>query len=52
MTITTGIVSELDVRQAESQVYAAQSSIVELERAVATTENALSFLLGAESRSD
>lgn len=42
-----GIVSELDVRQAESQVYSAQSSIVELERSVATTENALSFLLGA-----
>lgn len=41
-----GIVSELDVRQAESQVYAAQSSIVDLERSVATTENALSFLLG------
>jgi multidrug efflux system outer membrane protein len=41
-----GIVSELDVRQAESQVYAAQSAIVDLERAVATTENALSFLLG------
>jgi multidrug efflux system outer membrane protein len=41
-----GIVSELDVRQAESQVYAAQSSIVDLEKAVAITENALSFLLG------
>lgn len=41
-----GIVSELDVRQAETQVYSARSSIVQLERAVATTENALSFLLG------
>lgn len=41
-----GIVSELDVRQAESQVYAAQISIAELERAVVTTENALRFLIG------
>lgn len=42
-----GIVSELDVRQAETQVYAAQSSIAQLERAVTATENALSFLLGS-----
>ena len=41
-----GIVSELDVRQAETQVYAAQSSIATLERAVALTENALSVLIG------
>lgn len=41
-----GIVSELDVRQAETQVHAARSSIATLERSVAVTENALSFLLG------
>lgn len=41
-----GIVSELDVVQAATQVYAAQSSIASLERAVAVTENALRFLLG------
>jgi outer membrane protein, multidrug efflux system len=41
-----GIVSELDVKQAETQVHAARSSIASLERAVAVTENALSFLIG------
>jgi outer membrane protein, multidrug efflux system len=41
-----GVVSELDVRQAETQVYAAQSSMAQLERAITVTENALSFLLG------
>lgn len=41
-----GIVSEVDVRQAETQVHAAENSRVELERAIASTENALSFLLG------
>jgi multidrug efflux system outer membrane protein len=41
-----GIVSELDVRQAETQVYAARSTIASLERAVAVTENALRYLLG------
>ena len=41
-----GIVSELDVKQAETQVHVARSSIASLERAVAVTENALSFLIG------
>lgn len=41
-----GIVSELDVRQAETQVYATRSTIASLERAVAVTENALRYLLG------
>ena len=41
-----GIVSELDVRQAETQVHAARSSMASLERALAMTENALSALLG------
>lgn len=41
-----GIVSELDVKQAETQVHAARRSIASLERAVALTENALSFLVG------
>jgi multidrug efflux system outer membrane protein len=41
-----GIVSELDVRQAETQVHAARSSIAGLHRALALTENALSQLLG------
>lgn len=41
-----GIVSELDVCQAETQVHAARSTIASLERAVAVAENALSVLLG------
>jgi len=43
-----GIVSELDVRQAETQVHAARSTIASLERAIAVTENALRFLLGQD----
>jgi outer membrane protein, multidrug efflux system len=42
-----GISSELDVRQAETQVYTARSTIASLQRAIAQTENALRFLLGA-----
>ena len=42
-----GIVSELDVRQAETQVYSAQNSISQLERSIEVAENALSLLLGA-----
>lgn len=41
-----GITSELDVRQAETQVYLAQASIAQIERAIAITENAISFLVG------
>jgi len=41
-----GIVSELDVAQAETAVHSARSSIATLERAVSITENALSILLG------
>lgn len=41
-----GIASELDVRQAETQVFSAQNSIAQLERAIGITENALSLLLG------
>lgn len=41
-----GIVSQLDVQQAETQVHAARHSIASLERAIAVTENALSFLVG------
>lgn len=41
-----GIVSELDVRQAETQVHTTRSTIAGLERAIAITENALRFLLG------
>ena len=42
-----GIVSELDVCQAQTQVYSAQSSKLQLMAAIETTENALSLLLGA-----
>ena len=42
-----GIVSELDVRQAETQVHAARISIASLERAIAIAENALSVQLGS-----
>ena len=41
-----GIASELDVRQAETQVYSAENSISQIERAIGITENALSLLLG------
>jgi len=41
-----GIVSELDVAQAETQVASAQSAIASLQRQVALTEHALSVLLG------
>jgi len=42
-----GVVSELDVAQAETQVYAARAAIAQIERGVAVTENALSMLLGS-----
>jgi len=45
-----GIVSELDVAQAMTQVAAAQSSIANLKRLVSVTENALSILLGRNPR--
>jgi multidrug efflux system outer membrane protein len=45
-----GIVSELDVVQARTQVASAQSSIANLRRLIATTENALSVLLGSNPR--
>ncbi|MBP8655553.1 MAG: efflux transporter outer membrane subunit [Kiritimatiellae bacterium] len=41
-----GIVSELDVAQAQTQVAAAQSAMANLQRAIAATENALNWLLG------
>jgi hypothetical protein len=41
-----GIVSELDVAQAQTQVAATQSSIASLQRQIALAENALSLLLG------
>lgn len=41
-----GIVSELDVAQASTQVASAQSSIASLERQIALAENSLSLLLG------
>ena len=46
-----GIVSELDVAQAETQVASAQSAMASLERQVALTEHALSLLLGSNPRS-
>jgi outer membrane protein, multidrug efflux system len=42
-----GISSELDVRQAETQVHTARSTIASLQRAIGQTENALRFLVGA-----
>ena len=42
-----GIVSELDVAQAQTQVASAQSAIASLQRQVALAENALSLLLGS-----
>lgn len=41
-----GIVSELDVRQAETQVFSAQAAMAQLERSIAVTENTLNYLLG------
>ncbi len=41
-----GIVSELDVAQAQTQVAAAQSAIAGLQRAMAAAENTLNWLLG------
>lgn len=41
-----GIVSELDVAQADTQVASAQSAIAGLRRQIALTENSLSLLLG------
>jgi multidrug efflux system outer membrane protein len=45
-----GIVSELDVAQAMTQVASAQSSIANLKRVIAITENALSILLGCNPK--
>jgi len=41
-----GIVSEMDVRQAETQVYNASSTIASVEQAIALAENSLRYLLG------
>ncbi len=41
-----GIVSEIDVRQAETQVFTANSTIASLEQAIAIAENSLRYLLG------
>lgn len=41
-----GIVSELDVAQARTQVASAKSAIANLDRLVSQAENAISFLLG------
>ena len=43
-----GIASALDVRQAEQLLYTATGQIASIERDVAQTENALSFLLGRQ----
>lgn len=45
-----GIVSELDVAQASTQVASAQSAIANLERQIALAENSLSVLLGSNPR--
>ncbi len=45
-----GIVSELDVAQAQTQVATAQSAIASLQRQIAVTENALAILLGSQPR--
>ncbi len=45
-----GIVSELDVAQAMTQVASTKSSIASLRRAVAVTENALAVLVGGTPR--
>jgi NodT family efflux transporter outer membrane factor (OMF) lipoprotein len=45
-----GIVSELDVAQALTQVASAQSAIASLQRQVAVVENALSILIGSNPR--
>lgn len=41
-----GIVSELDVAQAQTQVSSTKSSMANLQRLIAATENALNLLLG------
>ena len=46
----SGIVSELDVAQAQTQVSSAQSAIANLRRLIARAENALSLLLGSHPR--
>lgn len=45
-----GIVSELDVRQAETLVFGAKSALAVLERQIPLAENALSVLLGQNPR--
>ena len=45
-----GIVSELDVAQAETQVASARSAIASLQRQVALTEHSLAALLGSHPR--
>ena len=42
-----GVVSSLDVRQAEQFLYTATAETARIERAIGQTENALSLLLGA-----
>jgi multidrug efflux system outer membrane protein len=41
-----GIVSELDVRQAETLLYGAQATVADLERVVALRENEIRLLIG------
>lgn len=41
-----GIASELDVRQAETQLFSAKATLADLERQVALRENELTLLLG------
>ncbi len=41
-----GIVSELDIRQAETLLYGAQAATIAFERLIALQENALSLLMG------
>ncbi|WP_373975314.1 efflux transporter outer membrane subunit [Chitinibacter sp. SCUT-21] len=46
-----GVTSELDVRQAEVELANAQSSLPEILRAIASTEGALSILIGQSPKS-
>jgi multidrug efflux system outer membrane protein len=46
MRFDKGIISEIDLRQAESEYEDAMARIPEIERAIGQTENALSILLG------
>jgi multidrug efflux system outer membrane protein len=41
-----GIVSELDVRQAETLLYGAEATLLEIERLIALRQNEISLLLG------